>query len=163
MAGTPITVNAEADFVRLDINASGTFDPVANAFVAGESANIITVPALQDITINATPGTFEWQQLDETSSKVVTTPSTNSISMNLVMDDTTFFDGAGSTAGIFDITNDKTKVYFRLYWAGDASGDRYIEGEGYLSGLSPTVSATAPVYVAPLEILVEGGYTTGTV
>jgi len=128
-----------------------------------DTSNVMTLPALQDITVNAQPGTFEWQQLDSLSSNVVTTPSTNSLSLNAVLDPTTFFTGEGSTSGIFDITNAKTKVYFRMYWQGSTSGDRYIEGEGYLSGLSPTVSATAPVWVSPLEILVSGDYTSGTI
>ena len=156
-----IAVNETAEFVRLDINASGTFAD-ANAAMA-DTANVMTVPALQDITVNATPGTFEWQQLDSLSSQIVTTPSTNSLSVNMVLDPTTFFDGAGSTDGIFDITNAKTEVYFRMYWQGAVSTDRYIEGSGYLSGLSPTVSATAPVWVSPIEVLVTGSYTTGTV
>jgi len=155
-----IAVNETAEFVQLDINASGDFAN-ANAAMA-DTSNVMTLPALQDITVNAQPGTFEWQQLDSLSSNVVTTPSTNSLSLNAVLDPTTFFTGEGSTAGIFDITNAKTKVYFRMYWQGSTSGDRYIEGEGYLSGLSPTVSATAPVWVSPLEILVSGDYTSGT-
>ncbi len=156
-----IAVNTTAEFVKLDINASGTF---ANAALAmADSANVLTVPALQDITVNATPGTFEWQQLDELSSQIVTTPSTNSLSTNMVLDDTAFFTGAGSTNGIFQITNDKTKVYFRMYWQGSTTGDKYIEGEGFLSALAPTVSATAPVWVAPIDILVTGNYTQGTV
>jgi len=133
----------------------------ANAFLV--TADVMTIPALQDITVNATPGTFEWQQLDSLSSNVVTTPSTNSLSLNVVLDPTTFFTGAGNTSGIFNITNNKTKVYFRMYWQGTVTSDKYIEGEGYLSGLSPTVSATAPVWVSPLEILVSGDYTEGTV
>ena len=156
-----IAVNETAEFVQLDINASGDFAN-ANAAMA-DTSNVMTLPALQDITVNAQPGTFEWQQLDSLSSNVVTTPSTNSLSLNAVLDPTTFFDGEGSTAGIFDITNAKTKVYFRMYWQGTASSDKYIEGEGYLSGLSPTVSATAPVWVSPLEILVSGDYTLGTI
>lgn len=161
-----IAVNETAEFVQLDINADGV-DYSANIQAAFDTspgnANVMTIPALQDITVNATPGTFEWQQLDSLSSNVVTTPSTNSLSLNAVLDPTTFFTGAGNTSGIFNITNSKTKVYFRMYWQGTASTDRYIEGEGYLSGLSPTVSATAPVWVSPLEILVSGNYTTGTV
>ena len=156
-----IAVNTTAEFVKLDINASGTFGTPALAMA--DTANVLTVPALSDITVNATPGTFEWQQLDALSSKIVTTPSTNSLSVNMVLDDTAFFTGAGSTLGVFDITNNKTLCYFRMYWQGSTSGDRYIEGEAYLSNLAPTVSATAPVYVSPVDLLVVGSYTTGTV
>lgn len=151
-----ITVNETASFVSLDINASGEF---ANANVAmADSANVLTVPALQDVTINATPGTFTWEQLDSLSQQVVTTPSTNSLDMNMVLDDAAFFTGAGSTSGLWDVTNDKTKVYFRLNMNGETAGDYYIEGEGYLSGLAMTVSPTAPVWVSPMSILVDGNY-----
>jgi len=156
-----IVVNETASFVSLDINASGEF---ANASTAmADTSNVLTVPALQDVTINATPGTFTWEQLDSLSQQIVTTPSTNSISLNMVLDDTAFFTGEGSTAGLWDITNNKTKAYFRLYLNGESSGDYYVEGEGYLSGLAPTVSPTAPVYVSPMEILVDGDYNQDTV
>lgn len=157
-----IVVNESASFVSLDINASGTFAN-ANAAMA-DTSNVLSVPALQDVTINATPGTFTWEQLDSLSQQIVTTPSTNSISLNMVLDDTAFFTGAGTgTEGLWDITNKKTKVYFRLYMNGSSSGDFYVEGEGYLSGLAPTVSPTAPVWVSPMEILVDGSYNQSTV
>jgi len=156
-----IVVNETASFVSLDINASGTF---GNASLAmADTGNVLTVPALQDVTINATPGTFTWEQLDSLSQQIVTTPSTNSISLNMVLDDAAFFTGTGSTAGLWDITNNKTKAYFRSYLNGESSGDYYVEGEGYLSGLAPTVSPTAPVWVSPMEILVDGNYTQSTV
>jgi len=158
---TNIVVNETASFVKLKINASGAFAD-ANAAMA-DAANVVTVPALTDVTLNATPGTFTWEQLDELSQQIVTTPSTNSVSLNAVLDTVSFFDGGGSTAGIWDITNNKTKVYFRLHLNGDSAGDYYVEGEGYLSGLAPTVSPTAPVWVTPLEILVDGSYTQSVV
>jgi len=156
-----IVVNETASFVSLDINASGSFAD-ANAAMA-DTSNVLTVPALQDVTINATPGTFTWEQLDSLSQQIVTTPSTNSISLNMVLDDTAFFTGEGDTSGLWDITNNKTKAYFRLYLNGESSGDYYVEGEGYLSGLAPTVSPTAPVWVSPMEILVDGDYNQSTV
>ena len=158
---TAINVSSAAEFVQLDVIASGTF--ATPALALAEVANVMSIPALQDVTVGASPGTFTWQQLDSLSEAVVTTPSTNSISVNMVMDDTTFFVGANSTAGIFDITNDKTLVYFRLYWQGTSSGDRYIEGQGYFTGVAPTVSPGAPVWISPLEIMVDGSFTTGTV
>lgn len=160
-----IPVNSTAEFVRLEINADGV-DYSANvtaAFDGAGSANVLVVPALQDVTVNATPGTFRWKQLDSLSEKVVTIPSTNSISVTMVLDDTAFFTGAGSTSGIFNITNSKTDMYFRLYWQGNTTGDKYIEGEGYLEALAPTVNPDAPVWTSPLTIAVTGDYTEGTV
>ena len=157
---TNIVVNETASFVKLKINADGEdyASNVAVAFDGSGSGNVVTVPALQDVTINATPGTFTWEQLDELSQQIVTTPSTNSVSLNAVLDTVSFFDGVASTDGIWDITNNKTRVYFRLYMNGESASDYYVEGKGYLSGLAPTVSPTAPVWVTPLEILVDGSY-----
>lgn len=160
-----IAVNSTGNFANLVLNADGAdySSNVSVAFVGAGAANAMPVPALQEITVNATPGTFNWQQLDSLSEKVVTTPSTNSVSVTLVLDPTTFFTGQGNTDGIFDIVNNKTETYFRLYWQGNGSGDRYIQGKGYLSALAPTVSPGAPVWTSPLEILVTGDYSTGTV
>lgn len=157
-----IPVNSTAEFVRLEIVADGT-DYSGNVAAAFDTLNVLTVPALQDVTVNATPGTFRWKQLDSLSEKVVTIPSTNSVSVTMVLDDTAFFTGANSTPGIFEITNDKTETYFRLYWQGNSSGDKYIEGYGYLEALAPTVNPDAPVWTSPLTIAVTGDYITGTV
>ena len=158
---TAINVSSTAEFVQLDVIVSGTF--ATPALALAEVANVMSIPCMQDVTVNASPGSFSWQQLDSLSEKIAMTPSTNSISLNMVVDDTIFFDGANSTAGIFDITNDKTLLYFRLYWQGSSSGDRYIEGQGYFSGVAPTVSPGSPVWVSPLEIMVDGSFTSGTV
>ncbi len=65
---------------------------------------------------------------------------------------------ANATPGIFEITNEKQPVYFRLYWQGDEAGDRYIQGEGYLEALAPTVNPDAPVWTSPLTISVTGDF-----
>lgn len=154
-----IAVNSTTEFVRLDII---DYALAANANAAfAITADVLNVPALQEVTVNATPGTFNWQQLDELSELVVTTPSTNSLSVTMVLNPTTFFTGAGNTSGIFDIVNNKTQVYFRLYWQGNTASDRYIQGSGYLAALAPTVSPGAPVWTSPLEILVTGSYEQG--
>lgn len=74
----------------------------------------------------------------------------------MVLDDTAFFTGAGNTSGIFSITNDKTEVYFRMYWQGTSTGDRYVQGQGYLSALAPTVSPDSPVWTSPITIEIVG-------
>jgi len=156
-----IAVNQATEFVRLEINASGVF---ANANTAmAQTANVLNVPALQDITVSATPGTFRWQQLDSLSELVVTTPSTNAISGTIVLDPTSFFTGANSTPGIFAITNEKREVYFRLYWQGNSAADRYVQGSGYITALAPTTNPGAPVWTSPFTIEVTGSYETGAV
>ena len=152
----------EDSFVQLDINASGLFLDVDGNHVPSDAmddtGNVMTVPSLQEVTVNATPGLFRWKQLDSLSEQVVTTPSTNSIALTLVLDDTTFFNGKSFTPGIFTITNEKTLCYFRLYWAGSDTNDRYIEGRGYLSALAPTVNPDSPVWTSPITIEVVGDF-----
>ena len=159
-----IGVNATADFVTLKLNNSADFSSnISAAFDdAGETTNTLTVPSMQEITVNATPGIFRWKQLDALSEKAVTTASTNNIELTVVLDDTSFFSNTGSSYGILDSVNNKTKTAFRLYWAGNDSGDRYIQGEGYLSALAPTVSPDSPVWTSPLTLEIIGDFTTGT-
>jgi len=127
----------------------------------------LTVPALQDITINAANDVFTWSQLDSTAKKQVATTSTNSISMNLVVDSTTFF-GTTITSvqsdtvaaqGILGMSRNKTLVTFSLKFQEGGATDRFIKGQGYITGLAPTVSADSPVWVSPITITVTGEYT----
>jgi hypothetical protein len=140
--------------------------PTSRAILQISTASIATtatgtiVPALQDITINNSMGTFNWTQLDSTSQLTVTTPATNSIAGNIVVDSTTFF---AATTGIFDLSNNSTLVYFRVYFNGRLSGARYISGSGYITNLAPTVNPTAPVWVTPIQISVDGDLTASTV
>jgi len=127
----------------------------------------LAIPALQDMTINAANDVFTWTQLDETAKLQIATTSTNSISMNIVLDQTTFFGTTGSggstaaASGIFGLSVDKAKVVFDLYLGDtDAGGaGKIISGSGYITGLAPTVSADSPVWVSPITITVTGEYT----
>ena len=157
-----IAVNETAEFVKLQIVADGETYATA-ALAMAETANVMVVPAMQEITLNMTPGTFRWKQLDALSEKVVTTSSTNSLEATIVLDDTIFFTGTGGTSGIFNVTNNKTEAYFRMYWQGDSTGDRYVEGTGYLTGVAPTVSPDSPVWTSPLTLEISGDLVSGTV
>ena len=132
----------------------------------------MAVPALQDITVNAANDVFTWTQLDETAKLQIATTSTNSIAMNIVLDQTFFFgtgDGADAGSdvntaaeyGIFGLSTGKVKVDFDLYLGDtDAGGTgKTISGSGYITGLAPTVSADSPVWVSPITITVTGEYT----
>lgn len=128
----------------------------------------LSIPALQDITMNAANDVFSWTQLDNASKLQVPTTATNSLSMNLVLDDTTFFGTTiGSTSasdtvaaqGIFGLSRNKTYIKFSLKIMENSSADRYVSGVGYITGLAPTISADAPVWVSPITITVSGGYT----
>lgn len=159
-----IAVNSTGNFVALQINADGVdySANVSTAFVSPANANVVTVPALQEVTLNASPGTFRWSQLDSASEKVVTTPATNSVAVTLVLDDTSFFSNTGSTPSILNIVNNKVETYFRLFWQGTSSGDRFIQGRGYLTSLAPSVSPGSPVWTSPITIEVVGDYSVGT-
>jgi hypothetical protein len=139
--------------LSLEIAADGTNDS-------------LSVPSLQDITVNAANDVFTWTQLDEGSKKQIATTATNSISMNLVLDQTTFFGTAGSgttasAAGIFGMSTQKDLVDFELYLGDESDGStgKTISGSGYITGLAPTVSADSPVWVSPITITVTGDYT----
>lgn len=135
--------------------------------VADTVAGNLVLPALQDITINNSNDVFTWTQLDSGSKQQVATTATNSLAMNLVLDKTTFFGnaaaatGSATKLGVFGMSKDKTKVEFTLYM-GDTDGGNVgptVTGSGYITGLAPTVSADAPVWVSPITITVDGDYT----
>jgi len=124
------------------------------------------IPALQDITFNAANDVFSWEQLDVGSKLQIATTSTNSISMNLVVDSDAFFGksgaaGAAEIAGIFKLSQDKTLVKVELYMGDTSEGDegKTITASGYITGLAPSVSASSPVWVSPITIQITGDYT----
>lgn len=128
-----------------------------------------TIPALQDVTVNNANDVFTWTQLDSGSKQQIATTATNSLGMNLVLEQTTFFGDSTASAntaalkGIFGLSKDKTKVSFSLYLGSTdgatTSDGKTITGDGYITGLAPTVSADAPVWVTPITITVDGDYT----
>ena len=134
---------------------------------ASAATGPLAMPALQDITINNSNDVFTWTQLDSSSKLQVATTATNSLAMNCVLDEETFFGNASATAGsaaklgVFGLSKDKTLVSFSLYM-GDTSGGATgptITGSGYVTGLAPTVSADSPVWVSPITLTVTGDYT----
>jgi hypothetical protein len=135
---------------------------LSTATIASTSSGYL-VPALQNVTINNSAGVFNWTQLDVFAQLAVSTPATNSIAANMVLDSTTFFTGSNGVDGIFDLSNNATEVYFRVYFNGRATGSKYVSGSGFITNLAPTVNPTAPVWVSPITISVNGNLTTGTV
>lgn len=155
----PAPGNAEAQVILKVTNTGGN---LANASAT------ITMPALQDVTVNAANDVFTWTQLDSSAKKQIATTATNSLAMNLVLDQTTFFGSNASATGsslapekgIFGLSKFKTKVDFSLYLGDTDSGaaGKTITGSGYVTGLAPTVSADSPVWVSPITITVDGEY-----
>jgi len=136
--------------------------------VADNTDTALTVPAMQDITVNNANDVFSWTQLDSGSKFQIATTSTNDISINIVLDQDVFF-GTGTPAadataaenGIFNLSKLKCKVDFTLFLGNedDNSAGKTISGSGYITGLSPTVSADSPVWVTPVTLSVTGDYT----
>lgn len=151
-----INVSAAADFATLHISTA-----TITGTTASTATSIMAVPALQNITLNNGNGVFRWKQLDSTSESAVAIPATNQISLNAVVDDGAFFGvtgaaGSANAEGLYNLSNKKTKVYFRLYFNGTDSGSKFVSGSGYFTGLAPTVSPDQPVWVTPLTIEVDG-------
>jgi len=127
----------------------------------------LTVPGLQDITVNAANDVFTWTQLDQASKLQIATTATNSLGMNIVLDQTVFFGDSGATAGeadqigVWKLSGDKTLLDFEIYLGDTSTGaaGKTISGQGYITGLAPTVSADSPVWVSPITITVTGDYT----
>lgn len=125
----------------------------------------LAVPAIQDVTVNNANDVFTWTQLDKGSKLQVATTATNSLSMNLVVDQAVFFgSGSGNSAankGLFGLSKEKLIVEFDLFLGKtDAGGaGKTINGKGYVTGLAPTVSADSPVWVTPVTITVTGDFT----
>ena len=158
-----INTAVSGSFAQIDIviyDGEADYDTAA-ALATG--ANLVTVPALQEITLNATPGIFRWKQLDSLSEYAITTSSTNSVAATMVLDDAVFFTATGTTPGLFNIINDKQQVWFRLFFSGNSTGDRYVDGKAYLSGLAPTVSPDSPVWTSPVTLEIVGDLGQGVV
>tara|TARA_R100001460_G_scaffold48097_1_gene85990 strand:- start:173 stop:658 length:486 start_codon:yes stop_codon:yes gene_type:complete len=143
-------------------------DAAANANIAAPS-NGLTVPQMQDITINNSTGIFRFKTLDNTAESAVTTPATNQISLNAVVDATSFF-GSGASSidtvvadGLFGASKAKTRVFFNVAFDGSDSGSKYFSGSGFISGLAPAVNMDSPVWITPVTIEVDGDFTEGTV
>ena len=155
------------------INVSAGSQAVLELAPVGDldtAANVLTTPQMQDITINNSTGVFRFKTLDSTSESAVTTPATNQISLNVVVDETSFFgDGVAASGavvekGLFGVSKEKIKVAFRAYFSDPTTtGSKYLEGQGFISGLSPTVNMDSPVWISPVTIEVDGDFTEGEV
>jgi hypothetical protein len=140
---------------------------VADAFDT-TTANVVTVPFMQDITVNNSTGTFRFKTLASGSESVVTTPATNQLSLNAIVDDAVFFgEGAANGAlvinGVLGTSKNKTKIGFRAYFDGTDTGSRYMEGVGFISGLAPTVNPDSPLWITPISVEVDGDFTSTVV
>lgn len=150
------------------INTSAGSKAVLALGAAAANANVLATPALvvpymQDITINNSTGVFRWKTLDNTAESAATTPATNQVTLNVVVDDKAFFGNASLTdaianTGIYGASKNKTRVYFEIAFNGAVAGQNYLKGSGFISGLAPTVNPDAPLWVTPVTIEVDGDF-----
>jgi hypothetical protein len=132
------------------------------------AAGSLSVPLVQDVTVNTAPGTVRYSTLDSTSSSAFTTVVENSVSLNMLLDDDVFFGAANTTNkvandGLFTTSNDKTEVFFSVAFEGADSSDYYLKGSGFIGGLAPSASIDQAVWISPMEITVNGDLTKATV
>jgi hypothetical protein len=134
------------------------------------TAGGLAVPTVQDITVGATTGTTRYSTLDSTASSAFTTVNENSISLNMLVDGETFFgDGANANntianKGLMQTSKEKTEIFFSVAFnEGNSTGEYYISGKGFLTGLTPTASIDQAVWISPMEIVVNGELTKTTI
>lgn len=132
------------------------------------AAGSLSVPLVQDVTVNTSPGTVRYSTLDSTSSSAFTTVTENSISLNMLLDDDVFFGLANTTNkvandGLFTTSSDKTEVFFSVAFEGEDSSDFYLKGSGFIGGLAPSASIDQAVWISPMEITVNGDLSKATV
>ena len=131
--------------------------------VPGTAGGLI-VPTVQDVTVGASTGTVRYSTLDSSSSSAFTTVNENSISINMLVDGDTFFgpavantDNEVANVGLLGTSINKTEVFFSVAFnEGDTSGEYYVSGKGFLTGLTPTASIDQAVWISPMEIVVNG-------
>jgi len=110
-------------------NGSSCILAIGNTSVTGSigGANSLEVPFVQDVTVNASTGVTRYKVLDSASEKAFTTPSTNQITLNVLVDEDTFFgdqantDNAVAANGLFGVSNSKTKVFFEVGFEGSTA------------------------------------------
>lgn len=155
---------------RLTTNTTGT-QPVIVLQVSGGniSANTITVPYIQDVTITNATGVFTYTTFSDVDQRKLSTPANNEISTNIVIDKEAYFGNANAAAntaanlGIANLSINKVSLDFAVYWTGQTVGnaDPISTGTGFITNLAAKTTPTAPVWVSPMNIAVDGALTTG--
>lgn len=128
-------------------------------------ADVLAVPLMQDVTVSASTGTTRYSVLSSPASSAFTTTNENSVSINMLVDGATFFgDGSATNSiqnkGLLETSADKTEIFWSVAFnEGNSTGEYYVKGKGFLTGLTPTASMDAAVWVSPMEIVVNGEIT----
>ena len=157
---------------RITTNTTGTQPVIVIGLSGANLANAsqaITVPYVQDVTITNSTGVYAYTDFSDTDQRKLSTPADNKIGTNVVVDDTAYFGNALGTSGtapylgIASLSTNKNVLDFKIYWNGSNTGAHYYSGTGFITNLAPKTSPTQPVWLTPLEIAVDGSFTSGTV
>ena len=156
---------------RITTNTTGTQPIIAiNTTVTGSNCTL-TLPFVQDVTITNATGVYSYTTFSDPDQRKLSTPANNELATNIVIDDAAFFGqtaGVGATAnsalqlGVMALSSNKTPITFSILWAGNVgSTDPVTTGSGFLTSIAAKTSPTAPVWVTPLNIAVDGTMTSG--
>ena len=156
---------------RITVNTTGTQPVIQIGLVGANLANVsesITIPFVQDLTITNSTGVYAYTDFSDVDQRKLSTPADNKAGTNIVVDDKAYFGNSSATAntaaslGIASLSINKNSLDFKIYWNGTANGAHYYSGSGFITNLAPKASPTQPVWVTPLEIAVDGSFTSGT-
>ena len=157
---------------RITVNTTGT-QPIIQIGLSGANLadpNVsIAIPFVQEVTITNSTGVYAYTDFSDVDQRKLSTPADNKIGTNIVVDDKAYFGNSSATAssaaalGIASLSTNKNVLDFKVYWNGSNTGAHYYSGSGFITNLAPKASPTQPVWITPLEIAVDGTFTTGTV
>jgi len=153
---------------RITTNTTGT-QPVIVIGLSGanlaNTAATITIPFIQDLTITNSTGVYAYTDFSDADQRKLSTPADNKLSTNVVVDNIAYFGNSAATAntapfyGIASLSTNKNTLDFQVYWNGTSANAYFYSGTGFLTNLAPKTSPTAPVWVTPLDIAVDGAFT----
>ena len=157
---------------RITTNTTGTQPVIIIGLTGANLANAnvaITVPFVQDLTITNSTGVYSYTTFSDVDMRKLSTPADNEASTNVVVDNLAYFGNSAATAnsapflGIASLSTNKDNLDFEIYWNGTAANAYFYSGSGFITSLAPTTSPDAPVWVTPLTIAVDGGFTVAQV
>jgi hypothetical protein len=146
---------------RIANNTSGS-QPILEISLAANMANPLAVPFLQNISIKNSTGVHTYTSFSDADVRKLSTPADNEITTNIVLDKDVYFGNSAATAntaafaGLSSISINKNQIYFKVYYAGSSTGTNVTSGTGFITNLTPTTNPTAPVWVSPMSIAVDG-------
>ena len=153
---------------RITTNTTGTQPVIVIGLAGSNLANTstsITIPFIQDLTITNSTGVYAYTDFSDVDQRKLSTPADNKLSTNVVVDNVAYFGNSSATAnsaayyGIASLSINKNSLDFEVYWNGTDANAYFYSGTGFVTNLAPKTSPTAPVWVTPLDIAVDGTFT----